>query len=269
MLGPQGIWMVVGVITLLLVVVWYWGLRLPLVIYRTQRFNPAPTLQRFDLIETPPPGEAGRYFRSMDRQLKTLDFYQLDSLALPDPLPNVRALILIYCNDMTQDLATATMMYGIDVNTETVNLASSYVEFISCFDCEAPRIIQTNNAQMLGSFPQSRDVRTYRFPHVSKLERLFDLHCRILERDNPPGRKYFRLDREFQGGCAAYLKAAMLEAYEKQLATGYLTRDSENSSFRPTFIGALMMTWAQQSPLKEFLWNQVQTRALQLERELL
>lgn len=253
---------------ILLFVAGQWMFRLPLVIYRTQRFNSSPTLQRFDLDESPPPGKAGKYFRSMDKQFAAIGFERLDCMALPDALPNVRALMVMYQNRRTKDLALATMMYGIDLRTDEVNLCSSYVEIVARYKDDEIKVIQTNNVQLLGSFPPSAGEITYRFPQITKVEDLFDLHCKLIERDGPQGKKYVRLDTDFRGDCLAYLQAVLVESYDKQIGTGYLTRDPDSDDYRPTLKGAFLMSWAQQTPLKEYLWNQVTIKARRLAREL-
>jgi len=240
----------------------------PILIYNIQRFKQQPTLLRFDLDETPPPGAAGRYFRSQDRQFTALGFERLDSMTLPDAVPNVKALLVMYCHRRTLDLALVTMMYGLNPQSKTVNVQSSYVEILSRFKDGNLELIQTNNVQMLGSFPESSLTRTYRFPQVDKVERLFELHCKLLERDHPAGKKFIRLDEEFDGDCVAYLQQVFSETYEKQIGTGYLCHSPESEDYRPTVKGALLMTWRELWPFKQVLWEGVRASAKRLEREL-
>src|SRR5436190_1632991 len=86
----------------------------PCLIYQTQRFKARPALLRFDLDMTPPPGSAGRFFHSQDEQFQALGFTRLDCLTLPDAVPNVKALLVMYSHRRNQDLGLVTMMYGLN-----------------------------------------------------------------------------------------------------------------------------------------------------------
>ena len=240
----------------------------PLLIYSLQRFKADPAVLRFDLNTLTPPGSAGIYFLEMDWQFEELGFERREGLTLPDAVPNVKALLVMYANDRTRDMALVAIMYGFNPVDQTVALKSSYVEILAGFKDDEPRILQTNNAQMLGSFPAKPGSSTYRFPHVADMRRLFELHNKLLERDHPAGRKYIRPDEDFDGDCAAYMQTVFRETYERQIGTGYLSYQPKDRIFRPTIKGALLMTWCELFPIKQIRWAGVKARGKRLEQEL-
>lgn len=256
-----------GGIVLAVVGLYFFGT--PWLIYHGQRFKACPAVMRFDLDETPPPGVAGEYFRSMDNQLQALGFERRDCLTLPDAVPNVKALVVMYVNRRTEDLAMSTMIYAMNPVSHAVSMKTSYVEILARYKDDELEVLHTNNVQMLGSFPTSRGSRAYRFPHVEDLARLFELHQKLLDRDRPSGRKYIRLDAEFGGDCVTYLQtAAFRESYDKQIETGYLKYHAEDHTYRPTIMGAHLMTWRELWPIKQVLWEGTKAQAKRLEREL-
>lgn len=240
----------------------------PAVIYFLQRFTANPSFIRFDLDQQPPPGNAGRYFLELDQQFTELGFDRRDCFTLPDAVPNVKALLVIYANPRSKDMALAAIMYGINPADQSVTMKSSYVELLAGFKDGDLRVLQTNNTQMLGTFPASAGSRTYRFPHIEDLPRLFELHQKLLERDRPVGQKYIRPDDEFEGDFAAYMLAIFRETYDRQIGTGYLSYQPDQQIYRPTIKGALLMTWRELWPIKQILWQGVQTQAKRLERDL-
>jgi hypothetical protein len=241
----------------------------PALIYFSQRFKANPSLQRFDLDKLPPPGNAGRYLQEMDQQFQSLGFERRAGLTLPDAVPNVKALLVLYANHRSRDMALVAIMYGLNPVDHKVALKSSYVEILSSFKDDDCRALQTNNAQLLGSFPASPGSVTYRFPAVEDMQRLFDLHNQLLERDRPSGRKYIRADEEFGGDDVAYMQAVLRETYDRQIGTGYLSFQPQEQSYRPTVKGALLMTWRELFPVKQILWEGVKAHARRLARELL
>ncbi|MDB5392385.1 MAG: hypothetical protein JWM11_8031 [Planctomycetaceae bacterium] len=240
----------------------------PTLIYFLQRFRANPTLIPFDLEQQTPPGEAGRYFMEVDQQFAALGFDRRAALTLPDAVPNVKALLVFYANRRSKDVALTAIMYGLNPVDQTVAMKSSYVEILARFQDGELEALHTNNVRMLGSFPTTPGSRTYRFPHLEDLSRLFELHQKLLERDRPVGRKYIRTDEEFDGDCVAYMHTVFRETYDRQIGTGYLYFQPSQQVYRPTIKGALFMTWRELFPIKQILWEGAKAQAKRLEQEL-
>ena len=254
-----GMWIVVGIAC-------YWLLP-PLLILATQRMEASPQIVEYDREQTPPPRPVARYFQEKHEGLEACGFRRLSSILLPNPLPNVRAVLELYVHDRNSDAALVTAIFG--VSNVAPPMQARYVEFIAQFRGHDVTMIQTNDNREVSAFPDSPGEPTFRFPHVKDVQKLYALHQALVERHGGGARKYLAVLDEFRGDVAEYLQVRVLrEAYERQVQNGFLRYDEARDCFVPTFTGAYRMTWKLLFPVKQLIQARYRNEGRRLEQQL-
>jgi hypothetical protein len=193
------------------------------------------------------PRPVAAYFHKVRAALEPLGFEVVRGLVLPNQVPRVRAIVLLLANRPARDCAMATAMYAEDV-TGTDELKTTYVEFSCRFDDGS--IVMTQNSPTLGAFAPRPKTVVGRLPMVQDPARLYRLHAALAAREGRGKTKGFRLDEEFGGDAAAFLSRSMYEELEAQVHTGYYSYSWEDETFRPTWKGAVLMTYGLLPPFK-------------------
>jgi hypothetical protein len=201
-----GTWLLVGVGVYVLLP--------PLLILFMQKMPASPQLFEYDAATTPPPAAIARYFETNRAGLEASGFRLLSSVALPNPVPNVRAVLELFVNDQTPDAAMVTAIFGVAPNAPPMQ--TRYVEFMAEFQAHELLMIQTNNNLEINAFAELPDAPTFRFPHVTDIERLYRLHRALVERDAPGAAKKVAVIDEFGGDVLDYLRTNVLrKCYER------------------------------------------------------
>lgn len=230
--------------------------------------NAEPRLALFDPAVTPPPRELADLFDETDADLTELGFRCLAGVVMPDPLPNVKSIVQLFANESTRDAAMVAAIFAA-VPGQQQTLQTFYVEFLTRFDSGQVSLVQTNNSQELGSFPELPGEHTVKFPHIEDTARLYRLHQAAVQRFQPTGRRIVRVLDEFHGDVLAYLREAVFrDEYEKAVGIGYLRYDASGRCFRATIRGAYLMTWKELWPIKPIRRALVRRNARRLEAEL-
>ncbi len=254
-----GFWIFVGIAC-------YWLLP-PLLILATQKMEASPELVEYDPEETPPPRSVARYFKEEREGLEGCGFRWLSSVLLPNPVPNVRAVLELYAHDRNSDAAMVTAIFG--VSDTAPPMQARYVEFIAQFRGHDVTMIQTNDNRDVSAFPDSPDEPTFRFPHVKDVQKLYALHQALVDRHGGGARKYLAVLDEFRGNVAEYLRVRVLrEGYERQVRGGMLRYDERRDCFVPTVAGAYRMTWKLLWPVKPLIQSRYWNWGKRLEKEL-
>ena len=102
--------MQIGLILLVLVACAY--LLLPLVIKATQKFRADPSLDIFDPEITPIPQAAVEFFESTAREMEQVGFSIVEYVLVPDMVPDVISVVMLFENPMEQDQAIAAVILG-------------------------------------------------------------------------------------------------------------------------------------------------------------
>lgn len=255
-----GFWLLIGVAAYFLLP--------PLLILATQKMAASPELFEYDAQATPPPPAIASYFERNAAGLQACGFRRLSSLALPNAVPNVRAVLELFVNDETLDVAMVTAIFGMAADGPP--LQTRYVEFMSEFQAHELRMIQTNNNLEVNAFAELPDMPTFRFPHVSDVPKLYRLHQALVERHAPRAAKKLTVLDDFRGDVIQYLQTKVLrECYQRQVATGYLRYDPDRDCFVPTFFGAYKMTWKVMWPGKPLIQMRFRHEGRRLEEDLL
>lgn len=240
---------------------------IPLLIYATQRMNGDPKIVIFDGELHRPPQRVADYLDETGEALMGLGFEPYPCVALPDPMPNVRAICQVWIHPARRDAALVSAIFGMSKETSGA-IQTYYAEILSRFADDDVSLIQTNNASAVSAFPEAPGERTFRFPQVSSVGKLDRLHCRLVERYGPSRRKVVTLLDQFGGDLERYVRWALVDSYRKQERTGYLTFSEEGGCWRPTVKGAYLMTWSQLWPMSAILKHRIRREAQRLLREL-
>ncbi len=241
-------------------------LTLPVIlIYFMQRFRRDMQILPFDPKTVPGSKKMTRYFDESIEAMAEIGFECLGEYALPDLVPNAKAVAQIYRNVTTRETAMVNSIWGI-ANGSIVSRIQ-FVEFNCRFDHPEIHLIQTNNMTMPGAFPDDPHELNFRLPQMAQIEDLYTCHERLMERHAPHARRILRLDEEFQGDTQEFLRQAVLvECFDRQISTGYLQKTG--LGWRPTVYGALLMTWKELWPFKPLRVAALKRRGLKLEAEL-
>jgi hypothetical protein len=236
----------------------------PILIRCSMRQSANPTLGSFPAGDPKLPKAVAKHFRKTLSALEPLGFEVVEGLTLPDQTPRVKALVLMLANRPARDIAVVTAIYAAEQGIQ--KLKTAYVEFVSRY--RDGTVVQTNNTATLGAFAPRPGVITNRLPSVAEPERLYRLHHALAAQDGGESGKVLVLDEEFKGDAAAYLAWAIRNELQGQVETGYLYEDEEAAAFRPTWKGALLMTWGLLWPLKAIRTAQRDRLARQIIAEL-
>ncbi len=254
----------VFIICLVIIILPYFAM--PFVIYNLIRFKPP-----FEVIVIDPqteqlPEEVRQNFHHAYLQLVELGFELKDTMFLPNLIPNVKTLFALYHNPSTTDMAMTTFMMASQEGAGAAGtIKNKYVEFVRRFT-DGVRV-QTNNSKELSSFPPMPGEATTQFWDISKISRLYQLHCFLVEQTPSSGIPEDRLQTEFRGNAAAYInKVALEEVYEEQVGTGYLV--FSNGEYRATAKGAFLMAYKELWPFKAFRKMGRKRRAKEILQEL-
>lgn len=242
-------------------------LLIPWLIYSSQRMTGDPEIVLFDPKERPPPKRTARYLEETGETLLGLGFEPQPCVALPDPMPNVKAVTQLWIHPERQDAALVSAIFGVSPQVPTSQQVY-YTEFLSRFDSEEVRVIQTNNVGTVSAFPDLPNELSFRFPMVKSVGQLERLHRKLVERRQPQARRIVSLTDKFKGNLEAYIRWVLIDSYRKQEGTGYLVRDDGCNFWRPTVKGAYLMTWSQLWPMSMILKARMKARGWQQLREL-
>jgi hypothetical protein len=113
----------------------------------------------------------------------------------------------------------------------------TYVEF--CSELADSVELNTSNGDGVGCEPSHPGARSYAFPGLRDLERLYRLHRRLVQQaaHGRPSR------RPAAGAEFDELVRGMERENARQASSGYWYLDASDARYRPTWKGAVLMTW--------------------------
>jgi hypothetical protein len=235
----------------------------PIRIHRTITHKVEPKLLPFPADHPGLPEEVEDHFQRVTEQLAKVGFEVVQGIALPGNVPKVKALLMMFANRTTKDIAMATVMY---VDTpQAPKLQTAHVDIGARF--RDGTLVLTNNCARLGTFSKRPNAYTTQFPMVRTADRLFRLHSQLVEMHGS-GEKILRLDEEFHGDAVATLAKGMREEIEAQVANGCMYLSEQEGLFRLTWKGAILMTWKLLPPLKQIRHALLERKARRLLAEL-
>lgn len=237
----------------------------PILIYSIQRFRRDMQLLEFDPALIPNSGIIEQFFDEAIEDMERIGFECLGEYTLLDLVPGASAVVQLYRNVRTRESAMVSSVWG--TVDGKVQQRVQYTEFICRFEDDRVRLIQTSNISRCSSFPDSMHELNHRLPHVKSTVDLYHSHERLMQRHDPGTHRVLRVDDEFHGDAAEFLRQAVLiECFDAQIATGYL--QACDVGWRPTAYGAIIMTWKELWPIKSVLTARLHRRGRRLAADL-
>lgn len=216
----------------------------PFLIKYTQKMKQEPTLIPFDPDERPAPPVVQEFLTNVEAELWGCGFEVLEHVAVPDLVPNVKAIFTLFGRPESDDLAMAVAAFG-SSGGPTI-MRKYYVEFATEF--ADGFVLCTNNSTDEPAYRPLPHKRALQFDRVRNAADLWRIHERATKefgtgpkRPMPP--KAAALDR---------LRVGMLKEQTDQVAVGWLWHDEQYEAFRPTWKGACLMTWKLAWPVSAY-----------------
>lgn len=236
----------------------------PIAVHRKVTNKLKPDLMPFPLDHPDLPELVKDHFQNVSKQLESVGFDVVQGVALPSQVPKVKAIILLFANRATKDVAIASAIYVDGI--QGTKLGTAYTEIATRF--RDGSIVQTSNTKQLNAFGKRPNATSTQFPMVEDAARLFRLHSALLVKYGGGYEKILRLDEEFHGDALAAVAASMREEMEAQVRTGYLYLSESEGLFRLTWKGAFFMVWKLLFPLKHIRRALREKKAQRLLREI-
>lgn len=258
---PTNVWILALIVVLLPLLPYVLG---PFLIHSNLKQSAKPKVGTFPLDDPNLPKKVAGFFKRTTEALAPLGFKPVGGLTLPNQTPRVQAIALMYSQPKDKVVALASAMFTKEEGK--TKLKTTYVEIVTRFLDDT--IVQTNNSDVLGAFKRRKHIITTQFPEVEEADRLYQLHRQLEQRHGGRVGKIMPLVTEFDGDAAAFLAHAIVQEVEGQIGTGYFYLAEEEEVFRPTWKGALMMTWSQLWPFKAMAIAKRNKKARELLAEL-
>lgn len=231
---------------------------MPLLFFCMLRFRMPPKVDVIDPKTHPLPNDVRQYFHEAYLALTRDGFELVETMFLPDVVPNVQTLLALYVNRPTSDMAMSTFLLA---NDGVQSMKANYVEFLTTFSDDV--VVQTNNSRELSAFKPLPNEHTTQFWEITDINRLYRLHSFLAAKYGRAGTRECRLDTQFFGNTVQYVARNVLEkSFAQQVGTGYLTRTSQG--FGPSIKGAIIMAWQELWPLKPMRRMQKKRQAEQV-----
>ncbi|HET7296978.1 MAG TPA: DUF4253 domain-containing protein [Gemmatimonadales bacterium] len=248
---------------------WYWVLLPvlfapywlgPIVVWLTQRAGARPLFEPFvPARHQVPPDVAAALTQTCDA-LGREGFHVVADLFLAGHVKHVSTRAVLLENGATDEVALAVAAFSA---ARPARLAACYVELPTKLG--DGRSVTVNNNPRAGAFTSARSRIVVRFPDVRDPGRLCRIKRAYLERYY---RGVERVPFEHQGDPARLLSDAMVRELEEQVEAGMWWRDDVAQVFRPTFVGAWVMSWKLLPPFRAIRTARLRRRAAAVLREL-
>lgn len=208
----------------------------PLLVKLGQKLRAQPAFERVEPESSLIPSEAFPFFNATLRALAPEGFREAGYLRQTGFAPNVETWLLMLENRPAQEAALA--LVGISTLPSQRGVKTRQVDFSASWEGE--RSVTVSNGAFLPLFPATRGIVMQNFPDLDDPPRLLRAHRALVARHAPPGvaRRY-----PPPGEFEARLVQAMQRELARQVPTGYLWLDAPGEFYRPTWKGAVLMTW--------------------------
>ncbi len=227
----------------------------PLLLSFTLKLKGSPEVIEFEPEQAPLPSELSLFFSQSGEQLSELGFESLLTCLMPDPVPNVKTVLTLYANSVTQDFAMVVVLWGF--SGEKQILQNQYVEFMTDFSDGHVKEINTTSNLEVDPFVLPPDRLVFRCPSLcepSSIPVLYKIHQELINFHASGSKKVMTLVDEFHGDVTTYLRDEVLKAgYNRQVDFGVLKYNSKLDLFTPTFFGGYRMIWKCLPPFKGYI----------------
>lgn len=203
----------------------------PILVHSRQKLPARPRFEAFDPKDLP--SDVSDFFRRSVSEMEEegFRFVSYASWSIQDRQRMYFALLI---NRKAGDMGMAV---HITSGREKNAVQTRYVEFST--EYLLSKEITANNSAQIEVFRKIPERMVFRFPHILSPRRLYLLHRRLNEKY---GADWEPLPPP-EGREVEAVKESIAKEYEKQVRAGYLFLDREEEVYRPTWMGAILMTW--------------------------
>ena len=133
-----------------------------------------------------------------------------------------------------------------------------YIEFVTDFTDGSD--INTNNSSQPSVFPKLPNKETFSLPDIYDPYTLYFIHNNMVQRYGKDKIKILPQQEQYE----FYLHKSNLDALEQREKIGYLYLDRKEDKYRPTLLGAYLMSW-------RIIWpiNKIQLALMKKEAKVL
>ncbi len=234
----------------------------PLLIYFSHKQTARPNLVPFQPGVTPLPADVDQYFHTTSWALAQQGFEIVTGMFLPSQVENVIVALIFLVNRQEKDGAICVAMHN---NAPGMFQTHFHAEFVTRY--RDGRVIQTNNAQSLNSFPVPPECTNSYLPSVIDPVQLYRVH-QAMCRQHGGGQKLLKLDEQYGGDAVRFMSDAIVEELQAATSAGYMRLVEGEGVYRPTVTGAVKMTYGELWPYKGVRLHQRRQRERNLLAEL-
>jgi len=235
----------------------------PILVRFTQRVAAHPELEPLDPEEEDDiPRAALRYFDEIEDDLAPDGFELKGYFLLQDYVPSVQSILAYFEIKKTGATALAAAVYLERQGVPTA-LKVTYLDFGTTFQDGVN--VTTNNSPHSGVFAKTPGKTVLAFsPNVHPSE-LFQIHqAMVIQFGSHAPRKTRGKQR-----IEEFLAEGLIREIERQVAVGYYYPDESADVYRPTWKGAILMTWKSLWPIKQLRGGLARRRAERFRREVM
>ena len=213
----------------------------PALIYRTFWFSGDPDLRLIDPDELP--DGVLVYMDEQARRMGELGFEEVGWLTLAGFVPNAVTHFFVLRKPAERVAAMVAVSYS--MTEGRVKEDARYIEF-SSEDADGRSINTNNNAELMPG-PMQRYKTTLHLPRVRDASELYRVHGKLVDHA-APSRSSLR-PPPGEERMADELRGMLRRDLERLMEAGYLRRGGDGVKHRPTWKGAVLMTWGQLWPI--------------------
>jgi len=226
----------------------------PIAVWLTQRQAANPQMQAYGFsLQTP----GYEFLTATAERLRAMGFELVGYFGLVGQTKNVNMFLAYLIHRGNGDLAVAAMA------RTTQGTGTQLVEFATRFTDGSG--IATGNSKTPGVYRRPRTKPVYHFPWVSDPARLYQFHQQLILRDCVAKKK----DVPAPGKEADRLLDSMRQEMKDQVFAGILQLDSSRAWYKPTLVGAFVMTYKLLFPFKQIRGAMKQSKMRQLQNVLM
>ena len=201
----------------------------PFVIWRKGRIQPVVTFDTLEAHELP--SKILQVFESQVTALKHEGFSLVAYLRKSDRVTTFLALMANHDSGDVAVLIDITAGAGAEsVHTSSVEFGTEYTDGLE---------ILTNSSSQVSVFRKTRARLVFKFPEVRDPRALYAIHRRLLAAH----RSRSNVVLAVEGGEIQELARSIERDVARQESHGYYYLDPVAAVYRPTFKGAVLMTW--------------------------
>lgn len=206
----------------------------PVLVKTTQRLPAKPRFEHIDPNEGLS-SEVYELFKASLGPMQEIGFTEQVFLRQDEQMPGQTVNLCALTNPQTHDMGMVVhMMQQVEAGKP---IKVPYVEYFTRYEDETS--VTTNNNDEIMPFPKQEGRRTTQVPEIKDPKRVHEIHRVLMGVDQHGPIK----PAPMADGLEATVIESMVKEFETQIGTGYLVLDPGGECFRPTWKGAILMTW--------------------------